>query len=170
MEDKIFKNLSNEYKKYLTEIKKVLEDFNINNSYKFSDLNKLYKAVNDVNTKLLIVEKDIDNLIYKYEKSDQNETINKLKSLLAQRNKEIIRKLLKSTIYNEYIEKLYSESNKKINKTKINDVLLKIIKKYAMSWKCCWSFLTMNDDGNIKSMELFDINDINYYNEKIKGK
>jgi hypothetical protein len=170
MEQKTFKNLSSEYKKYLKEIDNVLINYNVNEVYKFSILNKYYNDINDVNTALLIVEKDIDNLINLYEKSDQNNTINKLKSLLKQRNSEIIRNLLKSSIYKDYIEKLYTEGSKKISKTKIDSVMMEIIKKYAMSWKCCWSFLKIDDNGHIKNIELFDINDINYYNERVKGK
>jgi hypothetical protein len=167
MEQKTFKNLSSEYKKYLKEIENVLINYNVNEIYKFSILNKYYNDINAVNTELLIVEKDIDNLINSYEKSDQNETINKLKSLLKQRNSEIIRNLLKSSIYQNYLEKLYIDNNKKISKTKIDQVMMEIIKKYAMSWKCCWSFLNLDESGNIKNMELFDLNDINFYNEKI---
>jgi len=167
MEQKIFKNLSTDYKKYLSEIDKLLISYNISSKYTFSQLNKLYNDINGINTKLLIVEKDIDNLINYYEKADTNETINKLKSILEQRNTEIIRKLLKSTLYKDYIEKLYNDGSKKVSKAKIDEILMEIIKKYAMSWKCCWSFLNLDDAGNVKKIELFDLNDINFYNEKI---
>ena len=170
MTDKTFKNLSTEYKKYLSEIENVLINYKLNEKYTFSHLNKLYNDINGVNTELLIVEKDIDNLINLYEKSTKNETINKLKSILEQRNTEIIRKLLKSKIYTDYIEKLYNDEGKKISKDKIDQVMMEIIKKYAMSWKCCWSFLKLDDSGNIKGIELFDMNDIKYFNEKIKNK
>ena len=167
MEQKIFKNLSNDYKKYLSEIDILLKNYKISENYTFIQLNKLYVDINQINTKLLIVEKDIDNLINNYEKAATNETINKLKSILEQRNTEIIRKLLKSTIYKDYIDKLYNDGGKKVSKAKIDEILMEIIKKYAMSWKCCWSFLNLDDSGNIKNMELFDLNDINFYNEKI---
>jgi hypothetical protein len=170
MTDKTFKNLSTEYKKYLTEIENILINYKSNEKYTFSQLNKLYNDINGVNTELLIVEKDIDNLINLYEKSNKNETINKLKSILEQRNTEIIRKLLKSKVYTDYIDKLYNDEGKKISKDKIDQVMMEIIKKYAMSWKCCWSFLKLDDSGNIKGIELFDMNDIKYFNEKIKGK
>ena len=48
--------------------------------------------------------------------------------------------------------------------------MMEIIKKYSMTWKCCWSFLKIDDNGHIKNIELFDINDINYYNERIMKK
>jgi hypothetical protein len=169
MEQKVFKNLSNNYKKYLDNIAIILDTFDINNTYKFSELNKFYNDVNNINTELLIVEKDIDNLINYYEKCDKNEITIKLKSLLKKRNEQIIRNLLKSSIYQDYLEKLYLEKSKKISKAKIDEALLEIIKKYAMSWRCCWSFLRIDDNGNIKGMELFDISDIEYFNEIIKN-
>ena len=115
MEQKIFKNLSNDYKKYLSEIDKLLINYKISEKYTFSQLNKFYMDINVINTKLLIVEKDIDNLINYYEKAATNETINKLKSILEQRNTEIIRKLLKSTIYKDYIDTLYVDGGKKVS-------------------------------------------------------
>jgi hypothetical protein len=169
MEQKIFKNLSNDYKKYLDNIAIILDTFDINNTYKFSELNKFYNDVNNINTELLIVEKDIDNLINYYEKCDKNKITIKLKSLLKKRNEQIIRNLLKSSIYQDYIEKLYLEKSKKISKAKIDEALLEIIKKYAMSWRCCWSFLKIDDNGIIKGMELFDISDIKYFNEITKN-
>ena len=27
---------------------------------------------------------------------------------------------------------------------------MEIIKKYAMSWKCCWSFFNLDDGCNVK--------------------
>ncbi len=37
-----------------------------------------------------------------------------------------------------------------------------------MTWKCCWSFVEIDENGNIKKMELFDLNDINYLKEMVK--
>ena len=39
-----------------------------------------------------------------------------------------------------------------------------------MTWRCCWSFLEIDDNGHIKKMELFDINDINFFKQKLNIK
>lgn len=165
-QDKKFKNLSSLYKNYLDQVEKILANYDIKKIYEFKDLNNYYNLVNDVNTKLLIVEKDIDHLFKNYEKS--NLTISKLKNLLRQRNKIIIRNLLSSKMYQDYLQKL-SIDNKRSVKS-IDDVLVELMKKYAMTWKCCWSFLEIDDDGHIKRIEIFDINDLNFFREKLNLK
>ena len=164
--DKKFKNLSTQYRNYLDEVNKILISYNPKIEYSFKDLNNYYNMINDINTKLLIVEKDIYHLFKNYEKT--NENIYKLKNLLKQRNKIIIRNLLSSNLYQEYIKKLSIENKRSIKN--IEDTLTELMKKYAMTWRCCWSFLQIDDNGHIKSIELFDINDIHFFNGKLNIK
>jgi hypothetical protein len=159
--DKKFKILSSEYKKYIIQIKRLLYNYEINNSLSFKDINGLYNRINDLNIQLLIVEKDIYNLFNNYE--EENETISKLKDLVQKRNKHIITNLLKSKIYKDYITQLQIIYNK--TKINIEEKFLKLIKKYSMSWKCCWSFLDIDDTGNIKKIELFDVSDIKLFTD-----
>jgi hypothetical protein len=159
--DKKFKILSPEYKKYVNQIKKILENYNKESNLSFTDINSLYYRINDLNTQLLIVEKDIYNLFYNYE--EKNETIAKLKDLVEKRNKHIITNLLKSKIYQDYIIELQNIYKK--NKVDIEEKFFKLIKKYSMSWKCCWSFLDIDDTGNIKKIQLFDTDDIKLFKD-----
>ena len=159
--DKKFKNLSNEYKKYLIEVDKILNKFEIIKEYSFKDINELYNRIDNINNKLLIVEKDIFNLFYNYE--GNNETIKKLKNLVEKRNKQIIRNLLESNLYKNYILKIQPIYKK--NLKEINDIFLKLIKKYSMSWKCGWSFLDIDINGIIRKIELFDVNDIKLFKD-----
>lgn len=161
--EKKFSNLPAEYRNYLDEINKVLINYDLNKNYSFKEINSMYQTINDINEKKLILEKDIERLFKNYQKT--NETIYKLRKLLRARNKEIIRNLLKSEIYKEYLKKLSNENKKNIND--IEKVIIEIIKKYAMTWKCCWSFLEIDDNGRPKKIELFDINDIKYFKEKL---
>jgi hypothetical protein len=162
--EKKFLNLSAAYRNYLNEIDKILLNYDITKSYNFKEINSFYDQINNINNKLLIVEKDIDNLFNNYLKS--NDTINKMKHLLKYRNTEIIRNILRSDQYKIYVQKLHNEYKKDIKK--IENALLDIIKKYSMSWKCCWSFIDIDSHGNVKKIELFDINDIKSFKEKIK--
>jgi hypothetical protein len=156
-------NLSSQYKNYLDEVHKVMLNYDINKIYSFIELNKYYNTINEINNKLLIVEKDIDNLFNNYDK--KNENINKLKDLLRKRNTIVIRNLLSSELYREYLKKLSTEKKRTIKS--IDSALTIIIKKYAMTWKCCWGFLEIYENGNVKKIELFDINDINILNKEL---
>ena len=164
--DKKFKNLTAQYKTYLESINVVLKDFNPKKEYSINEINLLYNSINDINIKQLIVEKDIEELIKNYDKS--NEIIYKLRYLLKKRNKEIIRNVLKSEIYKNYINKLSIDYNK--SKNEIEGALIELIKKYSMKWKCCWSFIEIDNNGNLKKIELFDLNDIKFIKEKLKIK
>jgi len=157
--DKKFKNLSPEYKKYLIQVEKIIKLYDQKTELSFKDINELYNRINDLNIQSLIVEKDIYNLFYNYE--GNNETINRLKNLVEKRNREIIRRLLESSIYKNYVIKLQSLYNK--SEREIKDAFFKLIKKYSMSWKCCWSFLDIDEHANIKRVELFDVNDIKLF-------
>lgn len=157
--DKKFKILSPEYKKYLIEVEKILKLYDQKKELSFKDINELYNRINDLNTQSLIVEKDIYNLFYNYE--GNNEAINRLKNLVEKRNREIIRKLLESSIYKNYIIKLQSLYNK--SEKEIKDAFFKLLKKYSMSWKCCWSFLDIDEHATIRKIELFDVNDIKLF-------
>ena len=137
------------------------ENESISLNLSFTDINSLYYRINDLNTQLLIVEKDIYNLFYNYE--EKNETIAKLKDLVEKRNKHIITNLLKSKIYQDYITELQNVYKK--NKVDIEEKFFKLIKKYSMSWKCCWSFLDIDDTGNIKKIQLFDTDDIKLFKD-----
>lgn len=160
--DKKFKILSPEYKKYLTQVEKILKNYDHDKTtLSFEGINTLYYRINDLNTQLLIVEKDIYNLFYNYD--EKNITISKLKDLVERRNKQIITNLLKSKIYQDYIAELQITYKKK--KTDIEDKFFKLIKKYSMSWKCCWSFLDIDNAGNIKSIQLFDVADIKLFQD-----
>jgi hypothetical protein len=37
-----------------------------------------------------------------------------------------------------------------------------------MKWKCCWSFLQIDENGYPKKIQLFDINDIKLLKNKLK--
>ena len=164
--EKKFKNLSAQYRNYLDEVNKVLIAYDPSKEHSFKELNNYYNMINVINIRLLIVEKDIYHLFKNYGKT--NENIYKLKNLLKQRNKIIIRNLLTSSLYQEYIKKLSIDNKKNIKH--IEDTLIELMKKYAMTWRCCWSFLEIDDNGHIKKMELFDINDINFFKQKLNIK
>ena len=164
--DKKFKNLSSQYKNYLDEISKILVTYDVKKEYSFQEINTIYNIISNINEKHLIVERDISHLFINYEKS--NEFISKLRDLLRKRKKEIIKNLLTSELYKSFINKLSIEYKK--SSSTIEKIIDELIKKYAMTWKCCWSFVEVDSSGNIKKIELFDISDINFIREKMNIK
>jgi hypothetical protein len=164
-QDKKFKNLNTRYKTYLDEISKVFITYDLKKQYSYQDINAIYETISKINEKNLIVEKDIDHIFKNYEKI--NETISKLKNLIMQRNKIIIKNLLSSELYKIFIDKLANDY--KTDKKNIETIILELIKKYSMVWKCCWSFIEVDSNGLIKKIQLFDINDIQFIKDKLKS-
>jgi len=164
-QEKKFKNLNSRYKTYLDEISKVFITYDPKKQHSYQEINLIYETISKINEKNLIVEKDIDHIFKNYEKT--NETITKLKNLIMQRNKIIIKNLLTSELYKNYLNKLALEY--KTDKNKIETILLELIKKYSMVWKCCWSFIDIDTNGMIKKIQLFDINDIQFIKDKLKS-
>lgn len=162
--EKKFKNLNARYTKYLDEVSKILNNFDEKKEYSFQEINVIYELVSKINQENLIVEKDIDHLLKNYEKT--NETISKLESIVKKRNKIIIKNLLVSELYKKFINKLAIDYKTSVKN--IETIILELIKKYSMVWKCCWSFIEIDNKGYIKKIELFDINDINFIRNKIK--
>lgn len=164
-QDKKFKNLNSRYKTYLDEISKVFATYDLKKQHSYQEINLIYEIISKINEKNLIVEKDIDHIFKNYEKT--NETISKLKNLIMQRNKIIIKNLLSSELYKIFLNKLALEY--KTDKNKIEIIILELIKKYSMVWKCCWSFIEVDSNGLIKKIQLFDINDIQFIKDKLKS-
>jgi hypothetical protein len=164
-QEKKFKNLNARYKIYLDEISKVFTTYDSKKQHSYHDINVIYEIISKINEKNLIVEKDIDHIFKNYEKT--NETISKLKNLIMQRNKIIIKNLLSSELYKIFLNKLALEY--KTDKNKIEIIILELIKKYSMVWKCCWSFIDIDSNGLIKKIQLFDINDIQFIKDKLKS-
>jgi hypothetical protein len=77
----------------------------------------------------------------------------------------IIKNLLSSELYKIFINKLANDY--KVDKKNINNIVLELIKKYSMTWKCCWSFVEIDNNGTIKKIQLFDINDIQFIKDRI---
>jgi len=162
--EKKFKNLNSRYTKYLNEVSKILINYDRKKEYTFEEINGIYETISKINVENLIVENDINHLFQNYAKS--NETIIKLESIVKKRNTIIIKNLLTSELYKKFINKL-SVDHKSSSK-KIETIILKLIKKYSMVWKCCWTFIEITNNGVIKNIQLFDINDINFIKENLK--
>jgi hypothetical protein len=161
--EKKFKNLNARYNKYLEGVSKILNTYDEKKEYSFQEINVIYETLSKINQENLIVEKDIDHLFKNYEKS--NQTLSKLESIVKKRNKIIIKNLLSSELYKIFLNKLAQEY--KTDKNKIEIIILELIKKYSMVWKCCWSFIEVDSNGTIKKIQLFDINDIQFIKDRI---
>lgn len=154
----------------------VLDKINKINNYmptmSYKDVFKCYKKIDN----LLCEEKynipDINNVINYYKLN--NEHVKKLKNLIDRKNTELYNMCLKSKYFSKLVTSLKNEFGtyytKEIDRQHINEILIKILKQYKNTWNGYWTIISLDSNGNIINMNMFDQNDkkkvMNFLNKK----
>jgi hypothetical protein len=150
-------------KKLLLKIDKLIDS---NKKYEYKELINLYNYIDKK-----IIKNNIDyfylNHFIKYykQKNIYLKIKKKIKLFVRLKNKLILNKTLKSKKYRNFIIDLQKKLKKEgINKSfdKINNNFIKILEKYKDNWLGYWANIIIDTKGNIKKIDLFDINDYNY--------
>ena len=168
---KKFINLPNKYKNLLNEIKliftrEILENL-AKNEISYQNLLDLHNKIEDICNSNDCNSYDINKMINYYEK--KNSIIDILKKIASLRNKYIVLHAQKSEFWNKNLNdiklKIKKNKGKDIEIDIIEKYYIKILKKYKYNWDGLWSTIEINNKGNIKNVNLFDIDD---YNELIE--
>jgi len=156
------KNLSKNLKLSLDIIK---NKFIYKNGMDYSYTNKCYNKVNNIFKNNNCEVYDINNMIQHYKNENYRKIINDLKKLIRSRNKGIIKKAYDSSIWKSFLSKLEKELNEiyigKVNIKHIEEGVLKVLKKYNNNWIGYWTIINVNKSGDIKDINIFDMNDYN---------
>lgn len=169
---KKFFNLSLNYKNLLNDIKNILNNDLItkiaNNKISFLEINNLFVEINNICYKNNCNIYDLNRLINFYDK--ENIIIQILKKLTNLRNKHIILNAKNNILWDSNLKNVQIKIKKLTNKTfeikKIEDYFLEVLKKYKYYWDGYWHIFEIDTKGNIKNINLFDIEEI----EEIKNK
>ena len=162
-----FVNLPSNYKDFLNEVKTIIDnnlfDKIKSNKLKFKEILNLHNNINDIGSKYNCSSYDINRLINNYKKD--NEVIQILKKISSLRNKFIVYHAKQSDYWELNIKNLQDKLKKHLNKKEsadnIEKLFIKVIKKYKYDWDGLWSVIEMGKSGNIKNIELFDLDDLN---------
>ena len=168
---KKFVNLPSKYKNLLNEIKliftrEILENL-AKNEISYQNLLELHNKIEDLCKSNNCNSYDINKMINYYEK--KNSIIDIIRKIASLRNKYIVLNAKKSEFWNRNLNdiklKIKKNKGKDIRIDVIEKYFIKILKKYKYHWDGLWSTIEINSKGNIKNVNLFDLDD---YNELIE--
>ena len=161
-----FVNLPTKYRSILKETKELL-DINLitkisNSTITFEEVSELHKNINSLCNKYDCNSFDINRMIHGYEK--RNSIIEILKKIASIRNKYIVTKAYKLPLWKENIKNLNERSRIALNNNNIKmnhteKAFLNLLKKYKYDWDGMWSMIETSKNGDIKTINVFDIDD-----------
>ena len=160
---KKFINLPNNYKLFLNEFKSILDKTLLENILKnnlsYEEVNKLHKQIETIASKFNCNSYDINRLINFYDKN--NKLIDLLKKISSLRNKFIVVNSQKTDLWKNNIDNL-KKKFKKYSKIKIEEAFVQLLKKYKYDWNGLWTIFDIDKNGNIKNINIFDIDDLKF--------
>lgn len=153
----------------------VHEKFKYKDNMSYQQLNKEYKKITKIFNDYGCESYDINNVMHNYTLDSQyNETIDGMRKLTIERNKNIVHNLYKTKKWYLFINKIKSDMNEifddHVHSQDIVDGIFHVMKKYSNNWLGFWSIVKLNDNGNINDIEMIDIEDIEMLKQFLKKK
>ena len=166
METKKFVNLSNDYKHFLNICNNKINHLEIDQNTSLDLLNKYhYEIQNELldndsfNNNFEI--SDINHILANYDK--ENSIVTQLRKLVHYRNYLILKIVLRSSVWKEFIlslrEKCKESGCKKLSIKIIEETFLKLLETYIEYWNGFWKFLIFNKKNQIKDIVIIDPED-----------
>ncbi len=161
-----FVNLPSNYKKFLDSVvtlfnNEILEKL-AKEDLSFKEISKLHDDIESVAESNNCSSYDINRMINSYKK--ENSIIEILRKISSLRNKYIVYYSQKSNLWNENLKKIKEKyklaKNKSTSLSNIETSFIKILKKYKYDWDGLWSVIEISNKGNIKKIDLFDLEDL----------
>lgn len=162
---KKFVNLPSNYKKLLVDVKsiftrEILENLAANN-LSFKETLALYNTIEELCSNNNCNSYDLNKMINYYAK--KNSIVDILRRIACLRNKYIVFHAKKSDYWNNNLDDIKLRVKKITSKDYNNDIIesafVKILKKYKYDWDGLWSIIDVGSKGNIKNVNLFDLED-----------
>lgn len=166
MESKKFSNLSSNYKKFLQECSNIFNNIELNDNLDLSYLNSLHKLVETCLQPNELQISDINHLIENYLKN--NDQIINLQKLVHLRNYKIIKILLRSNQWKDFIIKLKNKCNE-TNTKNIENSFIKLLEKYLGTWNTIDKFIILDKKNSIKTVEIVDPDDYEFLIKILKN-
>ena len=160
------KNLPPKFKKVFDEIKPL---FNISvyemGNMSYSSCHKLYNKINNILDKYNCHFYDLNNILKKYPKRNQEHSVfvNKLRKFVIIKNKGYARRIYKSDKWESFIKDTKKNTNRyflnTINSKHIKDGIINIMKKDIYNWEGYWSLAPLKQNGELKNIDFINVGD-----------
>jgi hypothetical protein len=171
--DSNFKNLKKEYREFIKNSVDQIKRLNINENHitkeKCIEINNLYDNLyNSIEQSSTININDVNHIILNYEKNDPD--VEFFKRFILIKNIYMIKKIVKSTTWGTFIEKLSEELKlKKKDKHSLEKGVYKLLKQTCSHFRGCWEICDYKDD-KIKKLEIIEPEHIEFLLNYIKSK
>jgi len=166
MESKKFSNLSSNYKKFLQDCLNIFNNIELNDNLDLAHLNVLHKSIETCLQPNELQISDINHLIENYLKN--NDQIVNLQKLVHLRNYKIIKILLRSNQWKDFIIKLKNKCNE-TNTKNIENSFIKLLEKYLGTWNTIDKFIILDKKNSIKTVEIVDPDDYEFLIKILKN-
>ena len=158
MESKKFVNLPKNYREYLYNCDKII-NIDINDMIDLISLNNLHKEIENLLINYDLQISDINHFIQNYDK--ENEIINKIKKLIYYRNFNLIKLILRSSIWKNFIINIKSKIDRDLTIKQIENGVIKLFEKYIGTWNTIDKYIKIKKN-EIKEIEIIDPDDYKY--------
>lgn len=176
--DNKFINLKKEYRDFLKKTVEHINKLNINENLskqKCMDIYKLYQSIyTEIESLPNLNVNDINHIIINY--NGDNEDVKTLKKFIKIKNLYIIKKIVKSNMWDIYISKLkkdidLNDSNLNSKKTDylVSKGVYKLLNHYIDHFRGCWEIVDFKNN-KVKKIEIVEPDHFNFLKKYLKSK
>jgi hypothetical protein len=176
--DNKFMNLKKEYRDFVKKSAQMINGININDDLtkeKCADIFKLYQEIyNMIEDDKKLNINDINHIITNYSREDND--VNILKKFIKIKNLYVIKKIIKSPLWDSYIKKISDEINlgdEKLNKKVTTHIVSKgvyrLLNLSVEQFRGCWEIAEFKDN-KIKKIDIIDPEHYDFLIQYIKNK
>jgi hypothetical protein len=139
----------------------------------YNKINKIYKNINKILRDNHMEVYDFNMILKEYKVNNNLKNIvDKLKQLIRVRNNYILKKASKSVRWKKCIMGLCDKYKNKFNNKKIDifveKSLLDLLKRYKNNWLGYWKIIELDNNNNIKDINIFDKKDKDLFLKRLK--
>jgi hypothetical protein len=179
MENK-FMNMKKEYREFIKTSSSLINKLEINNNLNERKCQEILKLFQDICSNIELSKdinvNDVNHILLNYNREDKD--VETFKRFIKIKNIYLIKRIVKSTVWNTFINKLNDELdlgdynlNKQKNYHLISKGVYRLLTQYIDHFKGCWEIVEIS--GNrIKKLEIIEPEHfeflINYLKSKIK--
>jgi len=177
MENK-FMNLKKEYRDFVKKSAQMINKLNINEELtkeKCLDIFKLYQEIYTmIETSSNLNINDINHIILNYSRDDKD--VETIKKFIKVKNLYVIKKILKSNLWNPFIKKICDEidlEDNKLNKKKTEYLVAKgvyrLLNHTIDQFRGCWEIVEFKDD-KVKKIDILEPEHFDFLKKYLKSK
>lgn len=171
-------NLKKEYRDFVKKSSQLVKKINIDDQLtkeKCVDIFKLYQEIYsmiDSSSNLNI--NDINHILMNYSREDED--VETLKKFIKIKNLYVIKKIIKSNLWNPYVKKMCDEidlGDDKINKKKTEHIVSKgiyrLLNHSVEQFRGCWEIAELKDD-KVKKLDIIEPEHYEFLVSYVKNK